>query len=838
MYVIKADEHVVHDGYINDRDYVAIAGNLRTEFNRAGTLSFTVPQNNLAYQEGYLKKLISVIRVYDGNKKLLWKGRIIDTSKDFYNNVTFNCEGWLGVLNDSVIRPNGTGTSGGGSGSAVERATTWMENLANDSAHGYDQAYRWGEQGDYDCSSAVITAWEYAGVPVKTNGAVYTGNMYGIFTALGFTDVTADVNLATGEGLVRGDVLLNHERHVAMYCGNGQEVEALANENGGLTGGQPGDQTGNEIAIRAYRNFPWNAILRYPGGGGESGGATSPVGTVIRYNLTDAQIRGLANVFYSEQGSGDAGIRACASHLCNRFEKWPISGLNDPYNYLIYSGWWGSASLNLARINGSAGTATEANVQAVSEVIREGKRTLPLFIDEYDQLADVAYATNNGVAINKDDRSAYVKDTTTIVNIYATSPEDKYTFWGFPDGVAGVTDAFGYISKPPGAIDFIPADAASGGTGSRTDDVITIDPATYFVWLIQNHNEQVGADKALNVMMPENVFSTPVTFPAANYDTTLDYIQNNFLANEEVGGRIWIEENNIYYYPDGTEATSPQPFEFGNNLLDLTESYDASEVFTSIIPTGKDGLSLYPTYPADYINSPEGCEKYGIIVRHVDFSDVEDVATLAYKATEMLAKTIEATMSIEISAFDLGLTNPEAGEIKVGTFVEVRSTPHDLEKAYICTVAEIDICNPANTKYILGVNADTLTTKQMKMIKNLTSSTGYTAELPSYNTESNVYDERVEIRDITFRRTGHAAQLLFNLKVLKAIPANSEGYTVLTFATMYAPTYAVRFQSGYNETTRKSFTVIVTSEGQVQISTADAMAVDDVITGNANWTYV
>ena len=96
----------------------------------------------------------------------------------------------------------------------------------------------------------------------------------------------------------------------------------------------------------------------------------------------------------------------------------------------------------------------------------------------------------------------------------------------------------------------------------------------------------------------------------------------------------------------------------------------------------------------------------------------------------------------------------------------------------------------------------------------------------------------MEVQDITFRRTGHAAQLLFNLKVLKAIPANSEGYTVLTFATMYAPTYAVRFQSGYNETTRKSFTVIITSDGQVQISTADAMAVDDVITGNANWTYV
>ena len=76
-----------------------------------------------------------------------------------------------------------------------------MENLAKDDSHGYDQTYRWGEKGDYDCSSATITAWEKAGVPVKSNGATYTGNMYSVFTKLGFKDVTSKVNLSTGAGL-------------------------------------------------------------------------------------------------------------------------------------------------------------------------------------------------------------------------------------------------------------------------------------------------------------------------------------------------------------------------------------------------------------------------------------------------------------------------------------------------------------------------------------------------------------------------------------------------------------------------------------------------------------
>ena len=147
--------------------------------------------------------------------------------------------------------------------SKPENACSQMEAWATDNSHGYDQANRWGP--DYDCSSAVISAWELAGVPVKTNGATYTGNMRGVFLRCGFEDVTQSVNLLNGEGLQRGDVLLNIQHHTAMYCGNGMEVEASINENGGVTGGMTGDQTGREFLVRPYRNYPWDCVLRYTG---------------------------------------------------------------------------------------------------------------------------------------------------------------------------------------------------------------------------------------------------------------------------------------------------------------------------------------------------------------------------------------------------------------------------------------------------------------------------------------------------------------------------------------------------------------------------------------------
>lgn len=143
----------------------------------------------------------------------------------------------------------------------IEKAVQFMLDLANDSSHGYDQIHRWGP--DYDCSSSVISAWENAGVPVKEEGASYTGNMYPAFVKSGFIDVTNIVDVKTGHGLKRGDILLNVKHHTAMYAGNDQEVEASINELGTTRGGKSGDQTGREILIRKYRNYPWDYVLRF-----------------------------------------------------------------------------------------------------------------------------------------------------------------------------------------------------------------------------------------------------------------------------------------------------------------------------------------------------------------------------------------------------------------------------------------------------------------------------------------------------------------------------------------------------------------------------------------------
>lgn len=148
--------------------------------------------------------------------------------------------------------------------SVIETAVSFAVNIANDDSHGYSQDSKKRFAGvDYDCSSLVISSYRYAGLPLKST---YTGDMYNDFIKNGFEDVTRTVNLGTGAGLQRGDVLLNKAKHTAIFIGNGQIVHASISETGGIYG-KEGDQTGKEICVRSYYNKPWDCILRYKGEG-------------------------------------------------------------------------------------------------------------------------------------------------------------------------------------------------------------------------------------------------------------------------------------------------------------------------------------------------------------------------------------------------------------------------------------------------------------------------------------------------------------------------------------------------------------------------------------------
>lgn len=198
----------------------------------------------------------------------------------------------------------------------IEDAVAWAIETANDQSHGYSQADRWGP--DYDCSSFVISAFEQAGVSLREAGASYTGNMRGPMIACGFVDVTYAIGLDSGYGLQPGDVLLNYSAHTCLAIGGGKVANCRTDEGHP----QSGDQSGNEIRIQSYWNFPWDCVLRYKGSHigsnvtgpnipASSGGSSSPRST-LKQGMRGDDVRDLQNLLqdagYSVGRAGADGI--------------------------------------------------------------------------------------------------------------------------------------------------------------------------------------------------------------------------------------------------------------------------------------------------------------------------------------------------------------------------------------------------------------------------------------------------------------------------------------------------------------------------------------------------
>lgn len=148
----------------------------------------------------------------------------------------------------------------------IDTAVSWAVAIANDDSYKYVWGGWGASDGGYDCGHFVITAYRQAGIDTA---ATYTGDMYSCFTAKGFKDVTSSCNLSTGAGMKKGDVLLNTSNHAAMVqIDGGTTVEARGKSYG-------------IVANVAYRNYPWDFVLRYPESSSDSTGISmSPKATI------------------------------------------------------------------------------------------------------------------------------------------------------------------------------------------------------------------------------------------------------------------------------------------------------------------------------------------------------------------------------------------------------------------------------------------------------------------------------------------------------------------------------------------------------------------------------
>lgn len=102
MYSIYADGACIYNDVFALNNMKVISPKLTLEDNAAGSLSITLPPQNIAYNS--IVRMVTDISVRKDGEEI-WAGRVLSESEDFYRNRVLYCEGELAFFNDTTQPP-------------------------------------------------------------------------------------------------------------------------------------------------------------------------------------------------------------------------------------------------------------------------------------------------------------------------------------------------------------------------------------------------------------------------------------------------------------------------------------------------------------------------------------------------------------------------------------------------------------------------------------------------------------------------------------------------------------------------------------------------------------
>lgn len=223
-----------------------------------------------------------------------------------------------------------------------------------------------------------------------------------------------------------------------------------------------------------------------------------------------------------------------------------------------------------------------------------------------------------------------------------------------------------------------------------------------------------------------------------NYDNTFNSIEDKILST--IGGYLleryegelvfldWVDD-----FTNGENQTlSGQTIEFGKNLMDLFVDNDASETYSVVIPLGaeiekedgtKERLTIKDVNSGkDYLINETALANYGWIVAPIDnttWNDITLASNLKSKGEEYLSEiAVMLKSTLELNSFDLSILDKNINSFKLGEYVIVKSTFHNISKSYLLSKKVTSINDAASMTITLGETKNTLTGIQLNDNKN------------------------------------------------------------------------------------------------------------------------
>ena len=243
-------------------------------------------------------------------------------------------------------------------------------------------------------------------------------------------------------------------------------------------------------------------------------------------------------------------------------------------------------------------------------------------------------------------------------------------------------------------------------------------------WL-QLHNNQVEDRKKIYTGVVTIHDSNDSLYRITDRENTLEAIRDKLV--DRLGGYLRLRHENDKLYLDWLTIQEygkycEQPIQFGENLMDYSETMTADDVITALIPLGAaieqetdENASEFERLEKnvditsvndgkDYIYSKEAVENFGWVWRTEKWDDVSVPANLLKKATEFLISNQYESLVISLTAVDLSLFGQDYDSFDIGDRVLCNAIPYGMKKVLPVMEMKIPLQQPDQAQLTLGEN--------------------------------------------------------------------------------------------------------------------------------------
>jgi len=266
--------------------------------------------------------------------------------------------------------------------------------------------------------------------------------------------------------------------------------------------------------------------------------------------------------------------------------------------------------------------------------------------------------------------------------------------------------------------------------------------ADVWEYLLTQHNAQVNANQRLGIGNCDLAGS--VSIATKDYLSAWQILKTSLL--DPLGGYLIVRfdenENPILDYLADVPETSTQRIEFGENLIDLVLSKNASETYTACVPLGAALRGIDPESESDarltiasvnegqdfLIDSALAAE-YGVIFAPSGLTTwdvITDATILMNKGQDWLSGTgARFKQTIKLSAVDLHNADANVESFHFLNKVVVSCGTLCPEETYVLSELTIPLNNPASTSIVLGDSRPSLIGEEIRQnasVKNRVAS--------------------------------------------------------------------------------------------------------------------